>query len=359
MNLSFFGRVNSGKGRNPKVLALRRLLLIFIAASALGVAPYAHAGFFSEILKLFSTVSSEDRRTAFIQETEAASNAAPILGSVPNPESFGDEFPELNFVQGNSIVAPANPLGTLQDGNGPDRIFLYTVKPGDTPSAIARSFGVSINTILWANNIKSAGSIRVGDQLLILPVSGLKHVVKKGETADSIAKRYRADLGDILAFNGLPAGVLLETGLELIIPDGELPATQSQGATRVQRFAGLPALAGYFLRPIQGGRKSQGIHGQNGVDLANSCGTPIAASAPGEVLIVRETGYNGGFGKFIAINHPNGTQTVYAHNQKNMVAAGEEVTRGQIIGFVGNTGNTRGSTGCHVHFEIHGAKNPF
>ncbi|MBI4134646.1 MAG: LysM peptidoglycan-binding domain-containing protein [Candidatus Sungbacteria bacterium] len=337
----------------------RRLVFVFLLTLSLGGAGKVEAGFFSELLKLFSHGSVADRRAAFIEETEAASQAAPILESVPNPEpSQGDELPLLNLVQGSSLVAPANPLGTLQDGNSLDRIFLYTVKPGDTPSAIAKSFGVSVNTILWANNIKSASSIRVGDQLVILPVSGVKHVVKKGETVDSIAKRYKADAGDISAFNGIALGGALEVGTELMIPDGEFPVS-SQPSQVPSRVANLPQLKGYFVRPIQGGRKSQGLHGQNGVDLANSCGTPILASAAGEVLISRETGYNGGFGKFIVVNHPNGTQTVYAHNQKNMVVAGEEVTQGQIIGLLGNTGNTRGATGCHVHFEIHGAKNPF
>lgn len=351
MDPSFFRNTSSYR-------SARRALLVFFIAAMVGGGSQAHAGFFSEILKLFGSGNASDRRAAFILETEAASNAAPILEAVPNPATNEQaESPELDLIQGNSIVSSANPLGTLQDGEGLDRIFLYTVKPGDTPSAIAKSFGISINTILWANNIKSASSIRVGEELVILPVSGVKHVVKKGETVDSIAKRYKADINDIAVYNGVAPGGALEVGLELMIPDGELP--QSAPAPSTSRVASLPQLKGYFTRPIQGGRKSQGLHGQNGVDLANSCGTPIMAAAAGEVLISRETDYNGGFGKFVVVNHPNGTQTVYAHNQKNMVTAGEDVTQGQIIALLGNTGNTRGHTGCHVHFEIHGARNPF
>jgi len=67
-------------------------------------------------------------------------------------------------------------------------------------------------------------------------------------------------------------------------------------------------------------------------------------------------GWNGGYGNYIVITHPNGTQTLYAHNSENVVSVGEKVIKGQLIGFIGSTGK---STGSHLHFEIRGAKNPF
>ena len=334
---------------------------LILLSGALAFPAEAHAGFFSELFKLFTNTDVGERRAAFISETEAASNLAPILSATPNPEAnLERKVPDLDIVQESALVAPANPIGTIQENQDQDRIFLYIVKPGDTPSDIAKSFNVTVSTIVWANGLANANSIRAGDQLIILPVSGVKHVVKKGDTIDTIAKKYKGDAAEILAFNGLAAGAKLAVGDELIIPDGELNIAKApSSASTGKAYAGLPNLSGYFLRPIQGGRRSQGIHGRNGVDLANSCSSPIFASAEGAVLIVRDTGWNGGFGKYIVINHPNGTQTVYAHNSKNMVAQGEQVTQGQIIGLIGNTGNTRGATGCHVHFEIHGARNPF
>jgi len=110
------------------------------------------------------------------------------------------------------------------------------------------------------------------------------------------------------------------------------------------------------MRPIEGGRKSQKIHGYNAVDLANSCGTPVMAAASGDVLIGRGTGWNSGYGHYIVLVHPNGTQTLYAHLSENIATEGWHVTQGQVIGYMGTTGK---STGCHVHFEIRGAKNPF
>lgn len=337
--------------------SLRGLFSVLVIGLFLGAAAEADAGFFSEVIKFLTNADVGSRRV-LIQETQAASNAAPVLLAVPNPNpEEKDDSPDLTTVQESALVAPANPLGTIQTSDVPDRIFVYTVKPGDTASSIAKSFKVSVNTVLWANNLKSASAIHAGDQLLILPVSGIKYVVRKGDTIDSIAKKYKAESFDILAFNGLALGAGLEIGAEIIIPEGELEVSDQPRGT--SRFAGLPLLKGYFMRPIQGGRKSQGTHGNNGVDLANTCGLPVFAAADGTVLVARETGWNGGFGKFIVLNHPNGTQTVYAHDQQLMVTQGEEVAQGQIIALIGNTGNTRGATGCHVHFEIHGARNPF
>jgi murein DD-endopeptidase MepM/ murein hydrolase activator NlpD len=110
------------------------------------------------------------------------------------------------------------------------------------------------------------------------------------------------------------------------------------------------------MRPIEGGRKSQGVHSYNAVDLANSCGSPVLAAASGDVLIGRNTGWNAGYGHYIVLVHPNGTQTLYAHLNGNIAQEGWHVTQGQVIGYLGSTGK---STGCHVHFEIRGAKNPF
>ena len=118
----------------------------------------------------------------------------------------------------------------------------------------------------------------------------------------------------------------------------------------------MPEFVGYYLRPIIGGRKTQGIHGYNGVDLAISCGQPVLATAPGQVIISKSTGWNTGYGKYTAISHPNNTQSLYAHMSKVFVEVGQAVTQGDAIGLIGSTGR---STGCHVHFEIRGARNPF
>lgn len=114
-------------------------------------------------------------------------------------------------------------------------IITYEIKPGDTPSYIAEMFGISTNTLLWANNLdlSSATRIKPGDKLVILPVSGIRHVVKKGETVAAIAKKYSADQEKILSFNGLKAGEGLEIDSVLIVPAGKMPVPPAPKKPRV------------------------------------------------------------------------------------------------------------------------------
>ncbi|OGZ94528.1 MAG: hypothetical protein A2131_02620 [Candidatus Sungbacteria bacterium GWC2_49_10] len=278
-------------------------------------------------------------------------------GGVGGGEPAGLDMP-LAVTQDSALIALQNPAGTLPLGNQAGNIVIYTVEKGDTPSGIAKRFGITLNTLLWANDIKNSSSIGIGDELVILPISGIQYTVKKGDTLESIAKKFKGDSAEIMSFNGLAVNETLEAGAVLIIPDGEgenpLP---SPGAVRPQtRFSNLPVYQGYYLRPIVGGRKTQGIHGYNGVDLASSCGEPVFASASGSVILARPTGWNSGYGQYTVLSHSNSTQTLYAHLSKIFVSPGQNVSQGAIIGLIGSTGR---STGCHVHFEVRGARNPF
>lgn len=239
--------------------------------------------------------------------------------------------------------------------SGTGQISVYTVRKGDTLSSIAKMFGVSTNTITWANDI-SNGKIREGQELIILPITGVRHTIKKGDTLRSIANKYKADLGEILLYNNINIDAKIIPGEILIIPDGQVTGTQSVAASKGVSNNNIQVTSGYYLRPINGGRKSQGIHGYNGVDLAAPTGTPIMASADGTVMVVKSGGYNGGYGTYVVISHPNGTQTLYAHMSREDVAVGQRVVQGEVIGAVGNTGR---STGPHIHFEVRGARNPF
>ena len=116
-----------------------------------------------------------------------------------------------------------------------------------------------------------------------------------------------------------------------------------------------PDLGDYFAMPAKGFNWGK-LHPHNAVDIANDCGTEIRASAEG---MVNETSlglWNGGYGNYILISHPNGTKTRYAHLSKILVSVGQYVKKGELIGRMGETGD---ATGCHVHFEIIGAANPF
>lgn len=246
----------------------------------------------------------------------------------------------------------------LESGkSGHGQISVYTVRKGDTLSEIAEMHGVSTNTIIWANNLRNSG-IKEGQELIILPISGVRHVVKSGDTLASIAKNYKAELSDVLSYNDLSANSKIKSGDMIIIPNGIAGVSVSSVVARSsgRSSSDLPTYSGYYLRPIVGGIKSQGIHGYNAVDIAASVGTPVMASASGEVIFSIKGGYNGGYGTYVIISHPNGTQTLYAHMSANYISRGDNVLQGQTIGAVGNTGH---STGPHLHFEVRGARNPF
>lgn len=92
---------------------------------------------------------------------------------------------------------------------------------------------------------------------------------------------------------------------------------------------------------------SRRIEFHQGIDIANARGTDIVSAGKGIVLF---SGYNGGYGQTVIIDHGNEYRTLYAHHSRLLVEAGEEVEKGQVIGKMGSTGR---STGSHLHFEIH------
>ena len=252
--------------------------------------------------------------------------------------------------------------GAVFDPYASDRISLYTVHAGDTLPQIAEMYGVSVSTILWANDLNKGSVIKPGQVILILPISGIKYTVKKGDTLASIAKAYKADVDEITRFNDLDSGAKLAVGDALIIPNAEVsePAAvkpKSKPFTGGGSTSGHMAdPSGYFTRPISGGIRTQGIHGRNGVDLASSYGASIFAAADGQVILSRSGGRNGGYGNYIVLQHPNGTQTLYGHLSQNLVSQGQSISKGQVIGKMGSTGD---STGVHLHFEVRGGRNPF
>ncbi len=133
------------------------------------------------------------------------------------------KFIPISLVQSNSAIAPASyydeSVADLKYG-----IVKYIVRSGDTPSSIAMSFGISTYTLLWANNLKVGDYIKPGQELEILPVTGVKHIVKKNDTVESIAKLYKAEAEEIQMFNDLPANGMFADGTEgktLIVPNGE------------------------------------------------------------------------------------------------------------------------------------------
>ncbi len=176
--------------------------------------------------------------------------------------------------------------------------------------------------------------------------------MKEGESLESISALFGVRSSRIQEFNKTVDFGGLQAGISLVVP-GAKP-NQSYSV----QIAALPDLSGYFLRPAQGFNWGR-LHNYNAVDIANVCGTPVAAAAEGLVVDGSEDGWNSGYGGFVLVEHPNGAKTRYAHLGKVTVGIGDYVKQGEGLGEMGNTGNVHGPTGCHLHFEVVGARNPF
>jgi LysM repeat protein len=290
------------------------------------------------------------------------SSSTPTLRAPLNSNPNSSAPIALATSGGSALVSYNGPDGTVADVAGSvqtDRISVYVVRNGDTLSEISDMFGVSINTILWANNLKSSRDVHPGDMLVILPISGVERTVIKGDTLKSLAKKYSADAEEIAQYNGLDLEAPLAIGTTIIIPGGEIaaPAPRPQSSPAIVNSGGGTFIAGYFSNPVPGARVTQGIHGKNGIDLGGARGTPVHAAADGMIIIARGGGaWNGGYGNYIVITHNNGTQTLYSHLKSVIVSSGQQVSSGQVIGYMGSTGKV---TGVHLHFEVRGAANPF
>lgn len=300
----------------------------------------------------------------------------------------------VTIVDKSALVPEEGPSGTIADIEKPKNatISLYVVRNGDTISAIAKMFDVSPNTILWANDLSKGQALTTGQTLTILPVTGIKYTVQKGDTLASIAKHFNADPTEIGNFNGTDDQGL-NAGDIIIIPDAEASITSSSSSdssnttttTKTHKTTttiitttthlvhktsgigpepahdvgpeGTESQIAYYIAPLNHYIETQGIHGYNAVDLAAPIGTPILAAADGDVVVAKQGGWNGGYGSYVVIQHGNGSQTLYGHASKVVVSDGQHVVQGQIIAYVGVTGET---TGPHVHFEIrNGIRNPF
>ena len=324
-----------------------------------------NAGLFS-----FIVGATGDQVSAKTVDEQSASNSQNMvvlhaaINSDPNSNGSQNDSP---LVSGNTLVAEIGPAGTVSDIDQETtntQISLYVVRKGDILSKIADMYDVTVNTIIWANDLGRNPVLQEGQKLVILPISGVKYTVKKGDTLRNIANKYKTDLNEVLQFNDLTLTSMLIPGDVVIIPDAEpvlvkepiFSSSKNIAINPTLHGTGGPYYPGYYIRPVDGGYKSQGLHGYNAVDLAVPLDTPIHAAAEGIVIASVMGGWHGGYGNYVIVSHPNGTQTLYAHTLKNFVSVGDHVDQGQMIAKSGSTGN---STGPHVHFEIRGARNPF
>lgn len=235
-----------------------------------------------------------------------------------------------------------------------DKVITYNVQKGDTLSTIADKFGVSEDTIKWANDL-SGESLSIDQELKILPVSGIAHKVLPGDTVYTIAKKYNTDAQKIadFPFNEFanPETFALVSGQMLIVPDGIKPSEQPFIKRQVYLAQGpIPVASGGYTYPVRGGISQFYSWYHPGLDITAPIGTPLVAAHSGTVTTISIGTYDGGYGTNLWISNGAGVESHYAHMSGVNVSAGQRVVGGQtIIGWIGMTGRT---TGPHVHFEM-------
>lgn len=260
-----------------------------------------------------------------------------------------------------SVLQP--PPATTERLRTRTTIESYIVQSGDTLSTIAEKFGISVNTILWENNLSPYQTIRPGQSLSILPQSGIRYTIRRGDTLQKIAAAYGSSEEQIRASNEGAVTNSLVVGTKIFIPGGKQVAnttprapsvarnpTPSQPST-ADRSLAQPAssLSGTYIWPTVGRRVSQYFSFRHpALDIPGKLGIdPIYAAADGEVIKV-EYGRTD-YGYQVMIEHPNGSRTRYAHASKIFVKVGDQVKQGDVIAMIGSTGR---STGPHTHFEL-------
>lgn len=329
------------------------MTVVFIAAMSVGnflvvkysvIAPERYQEL-SQRLNIISQTASADIGLNYDAGALYAEN--PIDSDV----TVGGDGAQFIVVGEDSLLSTNNPLSNVVPTR--EGAMIYKVQRGDTLSRIAANFGISLNTLLWANeNIQKTGLVP-GKEVIVLPINGVLHHIQENESLSSIAGQYGISVQRILNANPSFVPSKIETVASIIIPDAK-PIQSS----RLTSTTDLPNLPGYFSIPTTGWNWGR-LHIYNAVDIANACGTPIYSAAEGLVVESAKSGWNFGYGNYILIEHPNGAKTRYAHIEKNLVSVGDYVAKGDEIALIGNTGQTHGPTGCHLHFEIYGARNPF
>ncbi|MCB0252327.1 MAG: M23 family metallopeptidase [Anaerolineae bacterium] len=263
----------------------------------------------------------------------------PVQPLVDDPTIFADPA-ELKSLSREYAADPVHSWDLLRP-----EVITYTVQTGDSDWSIAQQFGLDIDTLRYSNEWMRLNPdlIHPGSEMVILPVIGAYTAVEAGDTLESIALRYGVDPAEIRNFplNKID-GSTLRVGQKLVIPDGRLDYAE--------RILPPGPGRGYALAWPMRGIVSQGYHaGHLAIDIASYYGAKVYASAGGRVVYARFSP-DGWLGFRVVISHGNGLQTAYNHMSDIYVEEGETVSRGQMIGQVGSTGN---STGPHVHFQVY------
>lgn len=284
--------------------------------------------------------------------SSAVLTAQPIAADVPTST-------DTSLAATVAVDAPVTPRTRTE-------VETYTVASGDTLSSIAEQFGISLDTLLWANSLTVRSIIKPGNTLSILPVTGVEHAVRSGDTLSAIANTYGVSSEEILAYNNIESANALKIGQRLIVPGGEkrvtTPVSRPVTVAVKEIFTSAPSDSNADTALAEGAsmiwptdlkyivRKTSWFHTGYDIDCnGHADGTSTNDNYAAADGIIQFSGTKKGYGLTVEVNHGDGLVTRYGHFNSLYVKSGDSVTSGTPLGRCGSTGN---STGTHLHFEV-------
>ena len=291
---------------------------------------------------------------------------------VPNDHSkVEDTYDEVKTRQMRILASREKPK--------PLKIAAYVISQGDSLWSISNSQGIELDTLIGSNSFKSSAKLRPGDTIRIPNQDGIFHRLEKGEKIEAVCKLYGVDLNKLKLVNPTVDIVSLKPGDEIFLPGAKLNAVKvaankdnnnkdsnkgnnnkssrivvlkdnaasSHKAYRWPVMGRINSPFGWRQHPIT---KRANFH--TGIDIKADRGTVIRSAGSGKVVY---SGWMGGYGKVLVIEHNNGQSTLYAHCSTLLAKQGDSISQSENIARVGTTGQ---STGPHLHFEVRVSNSP-
>ena len=309
-----------------------------------------------------------------VTSAQAGVPEKPVLDSAPQPQqaiSADIALPELSKPLEQTSISREINLHTIIPTRPREDAQEYTVETGDSVFAIAKSFGLEPESVLWANYDllnDNPDQLSPGMVLMVPPTDGVLYEWQEGDSLQSVADRFEAKVEDIIGWVGNKFDLTnpqVEANSFVMLPGGHrefkqwIVPTIPRGRAGVSSslYGGGTCTGGYegaygsgaFIWPADNHTLSGNDYwsGHLAIDIAAGSGARVYAADSGVVVFAGSA--LGGYGNMIMIDHGNGYQTLYAHLSSVGVSCGQSVIQGQYIGSAGNTGY---STGPHLHFEV-------
>ncbi|MED4583810.1 M23 family metallopeptidase [Brevibacillus choshinensis] len=279
------------------------------------------------------------------------------------PAHIGSPEEAKRMVVEQTLFQAFNPYASLAKSDAPSKnnVMVYAVNQGDTLSDIAHRYGLTLRKLIEMNKIHNPNFVGIGMKLIISR-DEVKHIVKRGETLNYISTRYGVSRELLVDRNPLLKWLSdnLYVGQVVYVPiigDRPLQAEDLQQKRNTSQAASRQVIGRVRERmewPVKGATITSGFgvrwgKAHKGVDLWNEseAKAPIYAAKSG--VVVEAGAKRSGYGRMVVLDHGDGLQTFYAHMRSIIVAPGQSVGAGDMLGFMGQTGD---STGYHLHFEV-------